>query len=137
MDEHPFPDLKISSSDFLDEVESRQMCNRCNKSRRYFCYTCFTALPSVADRIPKIKVGVLVHREHHYYCRAHPSNILKRENLIEGWNCLRNAEVSSTVLKREIQIQSNYIIYPGYNHVNYYNIMVMSAFLSCSNVLID
>jgi hypothetical protein len=57
MEEHPFPDLKISPSEFLDEIESRQLCSVCSKSRRYFCYTCFKALPSIADRIPRIEVS--------------------------------------------------------------------------------
>jgi len=52
----PFVGKKIDSSDFLDELEGRTKCPNCLRSRKFFCYTCYVPMPTVENRLPKIKV---------------------------------------------------------------------------------
>nr|XP_045619671.1 tRNA-uridine aminocarboxypropyltransferase 1-like [Procambarus clarkii] len=54
--ENPFLNLKISDSSFLNNLDGRSACSLCGKSRKYFCYTCYIPLPSIADKIPKVKL---------------------------------------------------------------------------------
>jgi len=61
MELSPFQDLKITPSEFLDELTARELCSHCHKSRKYFCYTCFTVLPSIANKVPRIKLPFKVH----------------------------------------------------------------------------
>lgn len=58
MDENPFPDLDIDSTDFLDSISGRQKCPKCQKSRKYYCYTCYVPVPEIVDRIPVVKVRI-------------------------------------------------------------------------------
>jgi len=60
MENDPFPDIVVSSFDILDEVEHRQQCTRCCRSRKYFCYTCLRPLPSLANKIPCVRVSNLI-----------------------------------------------------------------------------
>ena len=60
MEENPFPDLNISSADFLDKLEGRQKCPRCERSRKFFCYSCYVPLRGTEDKIPHVKVGVII-----------------------------------------------------------------------------
>lgn len=52
-----FKGMKIDSASFLDEIEGRTKCPGCLKSRKFFCYTCYIPMPSVADRLPNVKVS--------------------------------------------------------------------------------
>ena len=61
MEETPFPNLKITSADFLDDIEGRTSCPKCGKSRKWYCYTCYVPVAEVATRIPNIKVGITRH----------------------------------------------------------------------------
>ncbi|XP_070395865.1 uncharacterized protein [Dermacentor albipictus] len=58
--ENPFSHLRISSSEFLEEINERGVCPKCHKSRMYFCYTCFTAVDSIRDRIPYLKLPMQI-----------------------------------------------------------------------------
>jgi len=57
MEENPFPGLKISSSDFLDDLQGRQKCPRCDRSRKFFCYSCYIPVKGTEDNIPRVKVS--------------------------------------------------------------------------------
>jgi DTW domain-containing protein YfiP len=61
MELNPFSELQITSSCFLDELTTRESCAGCHKSRKYFCYTCYTLLPSLANKIPHVKLPFKVH----------------------------------------------------------------------------
>lgn len=52
----PFESMKISNSEFLNELTGRELCSKCGKSRKYFCYTCYIPVITIADRVPKIKL---------------------------------------------------------------------------------
>ena len=52
--------FRIASTDFLDEIEGRTLCDRCLRSRKYFCYTCIVPLPEVRDRLPVVSLPVKV-----------------------------------------------------------------------------
>ena len=56
MEENPFPDLKIDSSEFLDTVKGRSKCSVCQRSRKYYCYTCYLPVPELSDKVPRVKV---------------------------------------------------------------------------------
>lgn len=61
MEQDPFPELQIQSSDFLDELSARSKCSKCQKSRKFYCYTCYLPVPEIADRVPVVKVcGFLI-----------------------------------------------------------------------------
>ena len=57
MEERPFPELKVASADFLDEIKGRMKCPKCGRSRKWYCYTCYVPVAEVADKIPKVKVS--------------------------------------------------------------------------------
>ena len=59
MEVHPFPDLKVDSFDFLDELHGRSVCPNCKKSRKYYCYNCYVPVEGLQDRVPKIQVREL------------------------------------------------------------------------------
>ncbi|KAK7078621.1 DTW domain-containing protein 1 [Halocaridina rubra] len=52
----PFENMKISCSEFLDDLTEREYCSRCGKSRKYFCYTCYIPVVSITDRVPRLKL---------------------------------------------------------------------------------
>lgn len=54
--ENSFSNMKISDSSFLNSLDGRSACLKCGKSRKYFCYTCYIPLPSIADKIPKLRL---------------------------------------------------------------------------------
>jgi hypothetical protein len=58
MEENPFPDLKIDTSDFMDSLNGRSKCSKCEKSRKYYCYNCYIPVPEIEDKVPKVKVGL-------------------------------------------------------------------------------
>ena len=58
MEEHPFPDLKISNFDFLDDTDARRVCPKCGKSRKYFCYTCYEPVIGTEQKIPVVQVSI-------------------------------------------------------------------------------
>lgn len=60
MEEHPFPDLKISNFDFLDDTDARRICPKCNKSRKYFCYTCYKPVIGTEQKIPHVKLPLQI-----------------------------------------------------------------------------
>lgn len=57
MENDPFPDVVVSCFDFLDEIDHRQKCAQCCRSRKYICYTCLKPLPTLADKIPCVRVS--------------------------------------------------------------------------------
>ncbi|XP_077487921.1 tRNA-uridine aminocarboxypropyltransferase 1 [Amblyomma americanum] len=59
-DEDPFIHLKISSAEFLEEINERGVCPECHRSRMYFCYTCLTAVDSIRDKLPQLKLPVQI-----------------------------------------------------------------------------
>ncbi|XP_022119767.1 tRNA-uridine aminocarboxypropyltransferase 1 [Pieris rapae] len=65
-EENPFDGLKISDSDVLLSLKSRNPCPRCYKSRMYFCYTCYVPVSTLEGRIPfcnlPIKVDIIKHK---------------------------------------------------------------------------
>lgn len=58
--ENPFENMKITDSNFLEEVDGRMNCEKCKKSRKYFCYTCYLALPIFSERVPKVSLPCLI-----------------------------------------------------------------------------
>lgn len=60
MEENPFPDLKITSSDFLDVLSGRSKCTKCQKSRKYYCYNCCVPVPEIEGKVPKVKLPLKV-----------------------------------------------------------------------------
>ena len=60
MEEQPFPDLKISSAEFLDSLSGRSKCPKCKRSRKYYCYTCFIPVEEIAGKVPKLMVSCFV-----------------------------------------------------------------------------
>lgn len=60
MEEYPFPDLKISNYDFLDDTDERRICPKCNKSRKYFCYTCYKPVIGTEKQIPVVKLPLQI-----------------------------------------------------------------------------
>ncbi|XP_029650146.1 tRNA-uridine aminocarboxypropyltransferase 1 [Octopus sinensis] len=60
MEENPFPDLKISNYDFLDESDDRRVCPKCGKSRKYFCYTCYKPVIGTEHLTPVVKLPIAI-----------------------------------------------------------------------------
>ncbi|XP_045208209.2 tRNA-uridine aminocarboxypropyltransferase 1-like [Mercenaria mercenaria] len=60
MEENPFPDLKIDSSDFLDTLCGRSKCSKCERSRKYYCYNCYVPVPEIEGKVPKVKLPVKI-----------------------------------------------------------------------------
>ncbi|PVD38006.1 hypothetical protein C0Q70_00611 [Pomacea canaliculata] len=60
MVDDPFPDLHIADTSFLDTTESRHKCRKCTKSRKYFCYSCCEPMPQIKDKIPRVKLPVVL-----------------------------------------------------------------------------
>lgn len=58
--DNSFKNMKISDASFLNDLDGRSACSVCGKSRKYFCYTCHIPLANIADKIPKIRVSLLV-----------------------------------------------------------------------------
>ncbi|GAB1610634.1 DTW domain-containing protein 1-like [Argonauta hians] len=56
MEENPFPDLKLSNYDFLDETDDRRVCPKCGKSRKYYCYTCYKPVIGTEHLTPVVKL---------------------------------------------------------------------------------
>jgi len=52
---NPFAELKISSSNFLDDIKTRSCCEECGKTRKFFCYNCYIPVPELKSRIPHVK----------------------------------------------------------------------------------
>lgn len=52
--------FKIASTDFLDELSERSVCNRCLKSRKYYCYSCYQPLDAIRGRVPTLRLPVRV-----------------------------------------------------------------------------
>ncbi|XP_048731172.2 tRNA-uridine aminocarboxypropyltransferase 1-like [Ostrea edulis] len=65
MEENPFKNLKISSSEFLNSLENRTECPKCLKSRKFYCYNCFVPVKGTEDLIPKVhlplKIDIIKH----------------------------------------------------------------------------
>lgn len=60
MAEHPFPHLKIDSTDFLDTLSGRSKCPKCDKSRKYYCYTCYVPVSEIKESVPQVKLPIKV-----------------------------------------------------------------------------
>ncbi|XP_071157246.1 tRNA-uridine aminocarboxypropyltransferase 1-like isoform X1 [Mytilus edulis] len=60
MEEQPFSNLKISSSDFLDTLQGRSECPKCNKSRKYYCYTCYVPVDQLQGKLPYVQLPIKV-----------------------------------------------------------------------------
>ncbi|XP_064652306.1 tRNA-uridine aminocarboxypropyltransferase 1-like [Lineus longissimus] len=60
MEENPFSDLKISSTEVLSNIEGRAKCPKCNKSMKYYCYICGIRVWGDEAGIPSIKLPVKV-----------------------------------------------------------------------------
>jgi len=58
MDNNPFPDVVVSCFDALDQIDRRQQCTQCCRSRKYLCYTCLKPMPTLADKIPHVRVSI-------------------------------------------------------------------------------
>ena len=56
MEDNPFPNLAIASSEFMNEKEERENCPKCGKSRRYYCYNCFVPMKGIEKDIPQVQV---------------------------------------------------------------------------------
>ena len=58
--------FRIASTDSLDEMKGRSLCDRCHRSQKYYCYTCVVPLPELRDRLPvvslPVKVDIIKHR---------------------------------------------------------------------------
>jgi len=59
MEQDPFPEFQIDSSDYLDELNGRSKCSKCQKSRKFYCYTCYLPIPEITDKVPKIRVWTI------------------------------------------------------------------------------
>lgn len=59
--------FRIASTDFLDHIDGRTLCDRCLRSRKYFCYTCIVPLPEVRHRLPVVSLPVRVDIVKHRY----------------------------------------------------------------------
>jgi len=65
--ENPFGELKITSSDFLNDLKTRSSCKECGRSRKFFCYNCYIPIPELESLVPHInklpcKVDVIKHQ---------------------------------------------------------------------------
>ncbi|CAG2239722.1 DTW domain-containing protein 1 [Mytilus edulis] len=60
MEEQPFSNLKISSSDFLDTLQGRSECPKCNKSRKYYCYTCYVPVEQLQGKLPCVQIPIKI-----------------------------------------------------------------------------
>ncbi|KAL5010569.1 hypothetical protein ScPMuIL_012874 [Solemya velum] len=60
MEADPFPGLKISSSDWLDRIKERSICQKCRRSRKYFCYTCLLPVSEVTNDLPRVELPLKV-----------------------------------------------------------------------------
>lgn len=58
-DDKPFEGMRITNSDFLNDLINRSPCPSCGKSRMYFCYTCFVPVSILEGRIPTCSVRTL------------------------------------------------------------------------------
>lgn len=58
--DNSFKNMKISDASFLNDLDGRNACSVCGKSRKYFCYTCHIPLANIADKIPKLRVSLVV-----------------------------------------------------------------------------
>uniref|UniRef100_T1J642 tRNA-uridine aminocarboxypropyltransferase 1 n=1 Tax=Strigamia maritima TaxID=126957 RepID=T1J642_STRMM len=57
---NPFANFHIDSTDLLDTVDGRSICDKCTKSRKYYCYTCHIPVITIRDKIPNLKLPIKI-----------------------------------------------------------------------------
>jgi len=65
--QNPFCEMKITSSDFMNNLKTRSNCKECGRSRKFFCYNCYIPVPELESLVPRVnklpcKVDVIKHQ---------------------------------------------------------------------------
>ncbi|XP_060598738.1 tRNA-uridine aminocarboxypropyltransferase 1-like [Ruditapes philippinarum] len=104
MEEIPFPDLKIDTSDFMDSLNGRSKCSKCEKSRKYYCYNCYIPVPEIEDKVPTVKLPIKIDVIKHpsevdgKSTAVHAAVIAPDDVTVYTYPCIPDYDIDKTVL---------------------------------------